>query len=285
MVKYYIANIASAKMVGHSHIKLLGGGAPTLLSTALLLIRGVILGGRLVLATEIVSRRLWPGTPSNTFLRCSVSVSSPSPSTELSPAPSPEMSPASELGTDPPPRGIGAGSFGLLLLLAGEAFAFTDNLFFPGGVAGLSNPNLNAAAFVNRGAIAGGAVDATLIVSARLCPGTFTNVFFARSRSFARFSASPFSLSLRGGGMRPVLAVPMLVRGFTLVTPSAVRPCRSSAALVRRGWMEGEMCVLGSGRARKEGLPADEELDVRSLSVLANPGVRIPAELALPTFW
>ena len=38
-------------------------------------------------------------------------------------------------------------------------------------------PNLKLAALVILGAIAGGAVDATEIVSDRLCPGTFANVF------------------------------------------------------------------------------------------------------------
>lgn len=55
----------------------------------------------------------------------------------------------------------------------------TDSLLL-GGVEG-SNPSLNDAARVILGTILGAAVDTTGIVSERLCPGTFSNVFFSCS--------------------------------------------------------------------------------------------------------
>lgn len=156
-----------------------------------------------------------------------------------------------------------------------------DIRFFPGGVAGCSRPNLSAAALVNRGAITGGAVDATLIVSDRLCPGTPVNVFLALSFSHS-FSAASFSLSLRGGGIRPVLAIDMRdLRGSPLGVPSTERPCRRSAALVRRGAMSGAWCVFGNGRARNTG-SLDDELDLvepRLSRAFANPGARASEEL------
>lgn len=194
-------------------MKLLGGAVPSFLRTALLLSRGAIVGA-LVLATEKLSRRLCPGTPSNVFF-FPVSVSSPSASFAL--VSEPFVGVARLLGL----RLAFTVGPGPILLDSGPEI---DMRFFPGGVAGCSRPNRRAAALVNLGAIAGGAVDATVIVSVRLCPGTPANVFLARSRSFSLSFSAPFSFSLRGKGIRPVLANDMRVLGSGWGERSVERP-------------------------------------------------------------
>lgn len=222
--------------------------------------------GSFVLATEKLSRRLCPGTPSNVFFFRAVSVSVSSPSASFALVSEPFLGvPGLALPFMFPPCPT--------LLDSGPDI---DIRFFPGGVAGCSSPNRNAAALVNLGAIAGGAVDATVIVSVRLCPGTPAKVFLARS--FSLSLSTSFSSSLRGKGIRPVLANDMRVLVSGRGEPSAERPCRRSAALVRRGAISGLRCVFGSGRARNWALP-DEEVDpARLRGVLENPGPRASEE-------
>lgn len=94
-------------------------------------------------------------------------------------------------------------------------------------------PNLSAAALVILGAIAGAAVDATEMVSARLWPGIFSNVLASRS----------------------------LLRGLRGETFSGMAvPARSCAARVVRGTMSGLSCVDGTLRARKADLLFDPDL-------------------------
>ena len=88
-------------------------------------------------------------------------------------------------------------------------------------------PSLREAARVIRGAMTGGAVEATVMVSERLCPGTFAKVFA--------------KASLLSGRRGPV--------GFC----STGTPARREAALVVRGTMSGLTCVVGRGRALNEG--------------------------------
>jgi len=78
-----------------------------------------------------------------------------------------------------------------------------------------------------RGAMTGGAVEATTMVSVRLCPGTFAKVFAKASL-------------LRGR------------RGPEGVC-STNKPARRAAALVVRGTMSGLACVEGTGLALNEG--------------------------------
>jgi len=127
-------------------------------------------------ATEMVSLRLCPGTPSN-VLRAESAVA------------------------------------GLLTTAGGGCW-----------------PSLNAAARVMRGATTGAAVEATAIVSDRLCPGTFANVL--ASCSFVKGAR---------GADGPLL--------------STAAPARRAAARVLRGTMSGLVCVAGSARARNKGLP------------------------------
>ena len=145
---------------------------------ALRLVLGATVGV-FVLATEMVSLRLWPGTPSKFprvggFVRAAVS---------------------------------------LAVLRVG----------FGGGFC----PSLREAARVMRGAITGGAVEATTIVSARLCPGTLANVFA--------------KASLLRGRRGP--------EGFC----STGTPARREAAFVVRGAISGFMCVEGMGLALNDG--------------------------------
>ena len=72
------------------------------------------------------------------------------------------------------------------------------------------------------------------MVSARLCPGTFANVWASRS--------------LVGG---------VLGAEGTLPTAS---PARRAAARVDRGMISGLVVVAGTGRARKTGLPFEVSL-------------------------
>lgn len=91
-------------------------------------------------------------------------------------------------------------------------------------------PRRSEAARVMRGAMVGAAVLATAMLSARLWPGTFANVFASRSLvSGARGTEGP-----------PV---------------TTAWPERKAAALVMRGTMSGAACVAGRGRALKSGLP------------------------------
>lgn len=147
-------------------------------SAALRLVLGRTVGA-FVLATEMVSLRLCPGTPSKV----------------------PSVT-----------RLVRAG-VSLVELRTG----------FGGGCC----PSLREAARVMRGAITGGAVEATTIVSARLCPGTFAKVFA--------------KASLLRGRRGP--------EGFC----STDTPARRAAALVVRGAMSGLMCVEGIGLALNEG--------------------------------
>jgi hypothetical protein len=82
-------------------------------------------------------------------------------------------------------------------------------------------PIRSEAAFVNRGTIAGGAVLATVIVSFRLCPGTFSNVLLRSPSETVRFNV--------GSG----------------------NPSRRAAALLIRGWIVGVIVDAGSGLALK----------------------------------
>lgn len=94
------------------------------------------------------------------------------------------------------------------------------------GFGGGCCPSLREAARVIRGAITGGAVEETVIVSARLCPGTLAKVF-ARA-------------SLLRGRRGP--------EGFC----STGIPARREAALVVRGKMSGLTCVGGRTLALNE---------------------------------
>jgi hypothetical protein len=98
---------------------------------------------------------------------------------------------------------------------------------------GVSLAILNDAALVIRGAIVGAAVLATVIVSARLCPGTFMNA--SRCSAFDLISLAVWGVHLE-------------VRVFS---PRA----RRAAALVVRGAISGASWVFGRGRARKRGFP------------------------------
>lgn len=135
--------------------------------------------GVFVLATEMVSLRLWPGTPSKVpwgggFVRAAVS---------------------------------------LMVLRAGLGGGFC--------------PSLREAARVMRGAMTGGAVEATTMVSVRLCPGILANVL-------ARASL------LRG------------LRGPEGFCSTGI-PARREAAFVVRGTMSGFACVGGRVLALNEG--------------------------------
>jgi len=152
-----------------------GAASPRARKEALLFNLGATVGANTE-ATDIVSLRLCPGTPSKVFL--------------------------------------------VFLELA---------ILFVVGVGAASFPSLNAAARVIRGAITGAAVDATAMLSARLCPGTFANVFASRS--------------LESGA-----------RGVEVVL-SITTPARRAAARVVRGWISGLICVEGIALARKWGLP------------------------------
>ena len=88
-------------------------------------------------------------------------------------------------------------------------------------------PSLRDAARVMRGAIIGGAVEATTMVSARLCPGTLAKVLA--------------KASLLRGRRGP--------DGFF----STGAPARREAAFVVRGTMSGLVCVGGRGLALTEG--------------------------------
>lgn len=102
---------------------------------------------------------------------------------------------------------------------AGESpFAVVGRFGFSGGFW----PRRSDAARVMRGATTGGAVLATAIVSARLCPGTFANVF--ASCSFVGGARGLFSFS------RDI-------------------PARSAAARDMRGTMSGSRRLAGTGRA------------------------------------
>ena len=150
------------------------GGATSFctLKLALLFVLGATVGG-FVLATEIDSRLLCPGTPSN-------------------------------------------------VTFADSAASAVDSL----GFGGTFWPNLNDAARDILGATTGGAVDATGMASARLCPGTFKKVSARRS----------------------------LVTG-TRLGESMTIPARRAAALDMRGTMSGWTCVEGRGRALKRTFP------------------------------
>lgn len=136
------------------------------LKLAALVILGATVGG-LVLATWILSRLLCPGTPSNVFPFDFFTASSPL--TPLAP-------------------------FALLTPLWFEVpnpVEASEALLIPPCAPSGFCPNLKLAALVILGATAGGAVDATLIVSDLLCPGTFANVFARLSLVAAtRFGAS-----------------------------------------------------------------------------------------------
>lgn len=152
------------------------GGAASFvaLKVALLFGLGAIVGAA-VLATEIVSLRLCPGTPSKVPFR--------DPSEVL----------------------------GLALEDAGE---LVEDLIRNGGL-GWSLANLSEAAFVMRGAIVGGAVLATAIVSERLCPGTSRNAFVSSALDGAtRGALGAFSKTI---------------------------PARKAAAFVVRGAISGAM--------------------------------------------
>lgn len=117
------------------------------------------------------------------------------------------------------PSKVCLGSFAVALA---SELAVTGRFGFSSGLM----PSLSEAARVMRGAKAGGAVDATLIVSERLCPGTFANVCARRS----------------------------LVGGACL-GDSYEMPARSAAALDIRGTISGAACVAGRLRALNTGLP------------------------------
>jgi hypothetical protein len=104
-------------------------------------------------------------------------------------------------------------------------------ILFLAGVGAASVPSLNDAARVIRGAITGAAVDATAMLSVRLCPGTFAKVFASRS--------------LESGARGAV----------DVLSATASTPARRAAARVVRGWMSGLIWVYGMGLARKWGLP------------------------------
>ena len=99
-------------------------------------------------------------------------------------------------------------------LFAAAVFFFSSGLM----------PSLREAARVMRGATVGGAVEATVMVSERLCPGTLANV--CASRSFV-------------GGARFTVSMGM--------------PARSAAALDIRGTISGATCVAGRARALNPG--------------------------------
>ena len=90
-------------------------------------------------------------------------------------------------------------------------------------------PNLNAAAFVMRGAMVGAAVEATAMVVERLWPGTSKKASFCCSLVGATFG--PFGASFR------------------------IMPARRAAALVVRGAMSGTAVVDGTALAWKAGFP------------------------------
>jgi hypothetical protein len=172
--------------MSHVHWKEDGGATSFVaLKIALLFGLGAIVGAA-VLATEIVSLRLCPGTPSKVFF-CN----------------------PSEV-------------FGLAVEDLVEDLIRKDGF-------GWSLANLSEAAFVIRGAIVGGAVLATVIVSERLCPGTSRNTFVN---------------SALDGATRGALGV------F-----SKTIPARKAAAFVVRGAISGATCVLGRARALKRGFP------------------------------
>ena len=145
---------------------------------ALRLILGATVGV-FVLATDMVSLRLWPGTPSKV----------------------------------PRVTGLVRAPISLVELRIG----------FGGGCC----PSLREAARVIRGATTGGAVEATTIVSERLCPGMFAKVL--AKASLVRGRRGP--------------------EGFC----STGMPARREAAFVVRGTISGLACVEGSGLALNEG--------------------------------
>lgn len=176
-----------------------GGAAPPsfdCLNAALLFNLGATVGG-LTLATLIVSRLLWPGTPSNVALAFSVFS-------------------AADTTSSVTERFLIAGATGLAPFAAAASLAIR-----------------NEAALVMRGAIAGGATDATAMVSLRLCPGTFANVWASRS----------FESGARG------------LLGGVLSTDVPV--IRRAAARDMRGTISGWAFVTGTGRALNEGFPLD----------------------------
>ena len=172
------------------------------LNAALLFSLGATVGA-FTLATAKLSLLLCPGTPSNilSFIFSTLSLA-------VLPCPGLPLSLSS--------------SVKLLFLCPGGGFA---------GVV----PNLKLAALVIRGAIVGAAVDATVIVSLRLCPGTFAKV--CASLSF-------------DGGVRAT---------WGICTPpvfsSAAWFARRAAAFVVRGTMSGLAFDEGAGRALKPGFP------------------------------
>lgn len=174
----YTVRSLSKKDAGNSQLE--GGGALSFMarSAALLFVLGATVGA-FVLATEIVSLRLWPGTPSKV----------------------------------PSVTRLVRAAVSLVVLLTG----------FGGGFC----PSLREAARVIRGATTGGAVDATTIVPARLCPGTLAKVFA--------------KASLLRGRRGP--------EGFC----STGTPARREAAFVVRGTMSGLTWVEGRGLALNEG--------------------------------
>lgn len=164
------------------------GGAASFIwrRLALRFVRGGTVGG-FVLETGIDSRRLCPGTPSNVALLAVV-------------------------------------SFALATVPFGFPFA-AGTMLFRGDSADFC-PIRNDAARVMRGANTGGAVLATVMVSERLCPGTFANVFARRSLV---------------GGARSAF--------------STGRPARRADARDMRGTIVGVAIVAGTGRALNSDLP------------------------------
>jgi hypothetical protein len=122
-------------------------------------------------------------------------------------------------------------------VLVAPCFPFSSSvkllLIITGG--GPACPNRKLAARDILGAIIGAAVDATEMVEARLCPGTFANVWARRSLDT---------------GARGVLWL------FSMV-----RPARRAAALVIRGTMSGLSCVAGTARALNSAFPFGLVLD------------------------
>jgi len=153
-----------------------------------------MVGAFIVLETEMDSRLLWPGTPSNVFACASFSAA--------------------------------------FALSSSAAFAFTCATVMMGfgrtGRDGVAPEMRSAAARVMRGDMDGGAVDATGMVSVRLCPGTLANIFLR--------------VSLEG-----------VVRGelYSREILGGVTPARRSAARVVRGTIVGETCEGGISRALK----------------------------------
>jgi hypothetical protein len=130
-----------------------------------------------VLATEIDSRLLWPGTPSN-FFACAF----------FNAAAALASSAAFALASDTVIIGFGRTGFG-----------------------GVAPEMRNEAARVMRGAIDGAAVEATAIDSVRLCPGTLANIFWMAS--FVGGVRGRCSRSYLGGVTRARKSAARVVRG------------------------------------------------------------------------